>query len=88
VVNGITIGVTVGVIAWLWKDNAWLGLIVGIALLANIGNAMVSGVVVPMALRRFKVDPALASGVIVMISDVLGFLVFLGLAALFISQLT
>jgi magnesium transporter len=85
--NGLVIGLLVGVIAWIWKDSAWLGLIVGLALLANIGNAMFSGVLVPMTLRRLRKDPALASGVIVMLSDVLGFVFFLGLATLLISKL-
>lgn len=86
-VNGLVIGASVGVVAWAWKGNAWLGLIVGVALLANIGNAVISGVLVPITLRRFKVDPALASGVIVTVADIMGFLFFLGLAALLVSKL-
>jgi magnesium transporter len=86
-INGIVLGSLVGLIAWLWKDSAWLGLIVGLALLANIANAMFSGVLVPMTLRRLNKDPALGSGVIVMLSDALGFLFFLGLATLLISEL-
>jgi magnesium transporter len=78
----------VAVVAWVWKDSAWLGLIVGLALLVNIANAMFGGVFIPMVLRRLKADPALAAGVIVMFSDVLGFLFFLGLATLLVSQLT
>ena len=62
---------------------------VGVAMLANIGVATLVGVLVPLVLKRVGADPALASGVIVtMVSDVTGFLVFLGLATLLIGQLT
>ena len=87
-INGLIIGSCVGFVAWMWKGNAWLGFIVGAALLANIGNAVISGVFVPFTLRRFKLDPALASGVIVTLADVVGFLFFLGLAALLVSKLS
>jgi magnesium transporter len=88
-IKGVVIGLLVGVIAWAWKGSGWLGLIVGFALLANILNATLIGVLVPMALKRLKADPALASGVFVtMLSDAVGLLVFLGLATLLVSQLT
>jgi magnesium transporter len=89
VIKGVFLGIVTGLIALLWKGNAWLGLVVGIALVANIINATVAGVLVPLTLRRLKLDPALASGVIVTtFSDVMGFFVFLGLATVLISKLT
>jgi magnesium transporter len=88
-IKGVVIGVIVGVIAWAWQESAWLGLVVGLALLANIANATLAGVMVPMALKRLRADPALASGVIVTtFSDAVGLLVFLGLATLLIARLT
>jgi magnesium transporter len=79
----------VGLIALVWQGNAWLGLIVAIAMLANIVNATLAGVMVPLVLRRLRLDPALASGVVVTtFSDVVGFFVFLGLGALFVDKLT
>ena len=88
-IKGVVIGVIVGLTAWVWKDSAWLGLIVGLAMLANIANATLVGVLVPLVLKRLRADPALASGVIVTtFSDVVGFLVFLGMAALLVSKLT
>jgi magnesium transporter len=87
-VNGLLIGIAVAAIALVWKGNGWLAIIVGVAILANIANAMLVGVMVPMTLRRLNVDPALASGVISTTSDVLGFLVFLGLGALLVTELT
>jgi magnesium transporter len=87
-INGLLIGAVVAGIALVWKGNGWLALIVGVAILANIANAMFVGVFVPMTLRRFKVDPALASGVISTFSDVMGFLVFLGLGAILVTKLS
>jgi magnesium transporter len=87
-INGLIIGGVGAAIALLWKDNEWLALIVGVAILANIANAMVIGAVVPLTLRRLNVDPALASGVISTTADVLGFLVFLGLGALLVTELS
>jgi magnesium transporter len=58
-------------------------------MLANIVNATLAGVMVPLILKRLRLDPALASGVMVTtFSDVIGFFVFLGLGALFVDQLT
>ena len=88
-IKGAVIGLIVGMLAYVWMGNAWLGLIVGFAMLANIANATLVGVLVPLLLRRFHLDPALASGVIVTtFSDVVGFLVFLGLGALLVDKLT
>jgi magnesium transporter len=87
-IKGTVLGLIVGLIAWLWMGNPWLGLVAGIAMLANIVNATLVGVMVPLVLRRVNMDPALASGVIVTtFSDVIGFLVFLGLGSLLIDKL-
>lgn len=89
VIKGLIIGLIVGTVAYIWRDNAWLGLIVGFAMLANIINATLIGVVVPMGLKLFRADPALASGIFVtMLSDVMGFLFFLGTATILIDRLT
>jgi magnesium transporter len=88
IIKGLVIGLLVGSIAFVWRENVWLGLIVAFALLANILNATMVGVVVPLLLKRFKADPALASGIFVTtFSDAVGFFVFLGMAALFVSKL-
>jgi len=88
-IKGVIIGCLVGVIAYVWMDNAWLGLIVGVAMLANIANATLVGVLVPLAFKRMHADPALASGVIVTtFSDVVGFMIFLGLGALLVTKLS
>ena len=81
--NGLAIGLIVGVVGYLWKGDLHLGIIVGIAMLLNMVAAALSGVLVPFTLRAMKVDPAMASGILVTtVTDVAGFLFFLGLAAL------
>ena len=84
---GITTGITTGLIlagiAWLWKGQILLSLILAVALVFNMMVAAVVGTLVPMALRAFRIDPAIASGVIVTtFTDVCGFFSFLGLATL------
>ncbi len=83
--HGAALGLMVGLIAWLWKGNPMLGLVIGLAMLGNLIVASVAGVLVPMFFKWVKLDPALASGVFVTTAtDVLGFSLFLGLATYFI----
>jgi magnesium transporter len=82
-VNGSVIAVIVAAVSFLWKGSAILGMVVGVAMLLNMLAAALTGVLVPYALRAFKIDPALASSILVTtVTDVAGFLFFLGLAAL------
>jgi magnesium transporter len=88
VVNGAVLGIAIGLIAWLWKGNPYLGLVIGVAMLANLLVAAIAGVLVPTTLERLKFDPALASSIFVTTAtDVMGFAVFLGLASYFIRWL-
>jgi magnesium transporter len=83
VLNGLAIGLLVGVAGYLWKGDLHLGLIVSVAMLLNMIAAAMAGVLVPVTLRAVRIDPALASGIIVTtVTDVAGFFFFLGLAAL------
>ena len=87
-INGLVVGVAVGLVAWLWQGNAALGLIVGLALAANMLVGVIAGVLIPMGLQRFRSDPALSAGIwLTTATDVLGFAVFLTLAALFVSAI-
>jgi magnesium transporter len=87
-VNGITIGGIVAVIALVWKGTPILGLVVGIATLLNLICAGIAGVIVPMLMHRFKFDPALASPILVTtLTDTLGYLFYLGLATIMIASL-
>ena len=84
--NGLAIGAIVGVVGYFWKGNLVLGVIVAIAMLLNMLAAALAGVMVPFTLRAFRIDPALASGILVTtVTDVAGFLFFLGLAAIAIT---
>ncbi len=81
--NGLAIGLVVGLGGYLWKGDWRLGLIVGIAMLLNMVAAALSGVLIPYGLKAIKVDPALASSIfLTTVTDVAGFFIFLGLAAL------
>jgi magnesium transporter len=81
--NGAAVGAGIGVLVWMWRGNAWLGAIMGAAMLLNMVAAAIAGFTVPIVLRWFKQDPAQASGVFVTtVTDVCGFFFFLGLATL------
>ncbi|MGB5049128.1 MAG: magnesium transporter, partial [Caldilineaceae bacterium] len=87
-IHGLVIGLCVGLIAWFWKGNAVLGMVIGAAMLGNLLVAAFAGVLIPMLLRWLNIDPALASGVFVTTAtDVLGFGLFLGLASYYIAWL-
>ncbi len=80
--NGILFAVIIGVIAAYWFDMTALGLIIGIAMIINMLCAALSGILIPISLDRMGADPAIASSVFVTtVTDVVGFLAFLGLAA-------
>uniref|UniRef100_A0A7C1JBF4 Magnesium transporter MgtE n=1 Tax=Caldilinea aerophila TaxID=133453 RepID=A0A7C1JBF4_9CHLR len=88
ILNGIALGILVALIAWLWKGNPYLGLVIGLAMIGNLLIAALAGVVVPMVLRLCRVDPALASSIFVTtFTDIGGFFLFLGLATYLLRYL-
>ena len=81
-VNGIAFAVIMGLIAWLWFSEPMLGVVIGLAMIINMLAAGLAGILIPIAIDRVGADPALASGAFVTtVTDVVGFLAFLGLAA-------
>jgi magnesium transporter len=87
--NGAVLGLLGGVYAWVVKGDPWLGTILALAMIVNMFVAATAGTLIPLALRALKVDPALASSVfITTLTDVFGFLAFLGLGTVFLNQLT
>ena len=81
--NGVGTGLVAGAIAYLWKGKALLGAILGVAMIVNMLVAGLAGTLIPVLLRRLRVDPAVATGVLVTtLTDCFGFLSFLGLATL------
>lgn len=82
--NGLLWAALVAIIAMLWFDDRIIALVIGLALVINLLVAVLVGAVLPLILRRLKIDPALAGSVILTtVTDVIGFFSFLGLAALF-----
>ena len=87
-IHGLLLGIAVGIVAFIWKGNFYLGLILGIAMLGNMIIAGIMGAGAPLLLRRVGLDPAVAAAVVVTtITDVVGFLLFLGLAAALVKLL-
>ncbi len=88
IASGIAFGLLVGVVGWFWQDNAWLGVAVGAAMLGTMIVAGLFGLSIPIVLRALGADPALAASIFVTTAtDMLGFLFFLGLAALLIDRI-
>ena len=87
-IAGILVGSAVGLAVWLWQGNPVLGAVLGIALVGNMLIAGFVGALVPISLKALKLDPALASSVLVTtVTDSVGFALFLGLSALALSNL-
>ncbi|MFK8067410.1 MAG: magnesium transporter [Gammaproteobacteria bacterium] len=84
-INGFLWASVVGVISALWFNNQQLGLVIASAMIVNLFVAAFFGAVIPLWLKKREIDPALAGGVILTtVTDVIGFLVFLGLASIFL----
>jgi len=88
IINGVILGILIGIVAWVWKGNAFLGVVIGLALAANTILAVSIGGTVPLVLKRFGVDPAVASGpLLTTVTDMAGFFLVLSLATFFMPQL-
>jgi len=86
--TGAVSGFALATVAYAWKGNLLLSLILGVALIFNMLVAAVVGTLIPIALKAFRIDPAIASSVIITtFTDVCGFFSFLGLATLLIRFL-
>jgi magnesium transporter len=83
VFNGVLFAVLIGIVVWLWFGSVGLGVVIGLAMIVNMFVAGLAGTTIPLALDRMGIDPAVASSVfLTTLTDVVGFFVFLGLAAL------
>lgn len=86
--NGIALGAVLGTLAALWKGNVFLGLVVGGALMLNTVLSVIIGGLVPLLLKKFRVDPALASGpILTTCTDMSGFFLVLSLANVAMAHL-
>jgi magnesium transporter len=89
VINGIALGLLIGLVAWIWKGNPYLGLVIGLALALNTLVAVSIGGVIPLLLKYLGQDPAVASGpLLTTITDMVGFFLVLSLATAFLPLLT
>ncbi len=87
-INGAILGLLIAIAAYLWKGNPFIGLVVGSALALNTVIAVSIGGTVPLILKRFNVDPAVASGpMLTTITDMAGFFLVLSLATLMMPLL-
>lgn len=89
---GIATGISLSIISmltiYIFTNHLWLTIIMGIAMLGNLMNAAVSGSIIPIVLKRFNIDPAIASSIfITTLTDIGGFFLVLSLASLFMNQL-
>ncbi len=79
--NGLVFALIMGLVGSLFYGSYLLGGVIGAAMVINLVVAALAGILVPLTLERFDLDPALASGTFVTtMTDVVGFFVFLGLA--------
>jgi magnesium transporter len=87
-INGAALGLLIGLVAWAWAGNPYLGLVVGATLALNTLIAVSVGGTVPLLLKRFSVDPAVASGpILTTVTDICGFFLTLTFASLMLAQL-
>jgi magnesium transporter len=83
--NGGIWAVIIALISYLWFEQVGLAVVIGFAILINLIFAAMSGAVIPLVLHKMNIDPALAGGVVLTtVTDVIGFMAFLGLATLYL----
>lgn len=85
VINGAIWATVIALLAYIWFGNLILGFLIGAAIIVNMTAAALAGVTIPVALKRLGIDPALSGSVLLTtVTDVIGFMAFLGFATLFI----
>jgi magnesium transporter len=83
VLNGLAFALVMGAVAAIWFRSPELGAVMGIAIIVNLIAAAMAGVLIPLALDKAGVDPAVSSGTFVTtVTDIVGFFAFLGVATL------
>ncbi len=83
-INGITMGIVAGAVAWLWNGNMFLGVVIAIGMVINMVSAGIAGAGIPILMKALGQDPAQSSNIILTtVTDVVGYFAFLGLAVLF-----
>lgn len=86
--NGIAVGLVIALIAYFWKGIPILGLVIGLAMIISVFAGTMVGVLIPLALKRLRLDPALGSNILLTaFTDAFGFLSYLTLATVFMKLL-
>ncbi|MDP3258504.1 MAG: magnesium transporter [Bosea sp. (in: a-proteobacteria)] len=86
-INGVGFALITGIVASLWFASQGLGVVIAIAMVVNLLAAAMAGVLIPVLLDRYAIDPAVASGTFVTtVTDVVGFFSFLGIAAIWLAH--
>jgi len=84
--NGVIWALIIGVVVSFWFDSPLIGIVICLAILLNIVSAAFVGVLIPIALDKLKLDPALSGSVVLTtVTDIVGFVVFLGLGTLILT---
>ena len=84
--NGVIWATLIATVVAIWKQDIMLGGVIAFAMLMNMTAAGLAGVCIPLLLKRFKIDPALAGSVILTtVTDVVGIFAFLGTATLLLT---
>ena len=85
ILNGIVLSILVGLTTFIWFEEIILSFLISTALIINLISSVIAGIFVPLILRKLNQDPAIAGSVVVTtVTDVIGFLSFLGLATIFL----
>ena len=85
ILNGIVLSILVGFSTYIWFEDITISILISSALVINLISSVIAGVAVPLVLRKFKQDPAIGGSVVVTtVTDVIGFLSFLGLATIYL----
>jgi magnesium transporter len=85
--NGLVLASAAGIVAYLWKGESLIGIVLSLALVANLTIAAFVGTMIPFTMRWLEIDPAVASSVFVTAcTDIFGYLTFLGFLALFLRM--
>ena len=87
ILNGIIFAIITAIIVQLWFKEINLSLLIGISMILNMIVAGLFGILVPVSLKKMNIDPALAGGVVLTtVTDIMGFVIFLGLASIFVGS--
>lgn len=87
-ITGAICGIVVALTVFIWKGTLFLGILVGMSILATLTVATISGAFIPLIMHKLKVDPAVASGpFITTINDIISILIYFGMATLFMQYL-